>query len=71
MVVVPAATPVAVPVAEPMFATVVVPLVQVPDEVASVNVVVPVPHTLSVPPIAAGFAFTVTGAVLLHPVGNL
>jgi len=69
--VVPVATPVTVPVAEPIFATAVVPLVQVPDEVASVKVVVPVPHTLGVPPIAAGFAFTVTWAVLLHPVGSL
>ena len=71
MTVVLAVTPVTTPVVEPILATVVVPLVQWPPVVASVKVVVAVPQKLNVPPIADGTAFTVTGAVTLHPVGSL
>jgi hypothetical protein len=55
----PAVTPVATPVPEPIVATDVALLVQVPPAVASVNVVVTPEHTLDAPDIADGSAFTV------------
>jgi hypothetical protein len=65
---VPAATPVTTPDAEPMVATLVVPLVQVPPDVALVNVLVLPTHTDSEPLIAPGNALTVTILVAAQPV---
>jgi hypothetical protein len=62
MVAEPGETPVTVPVDEPMVATALLLLLQVPPEVASVNVVVaPWQRTVPVeaPDIAAGNGFTV------------
>ena len=68
IVVVPADTPVTVPEAEPMVATAVLVLLQVPPEVASLNVVVKPTHTVEVPEIAAGKGLTVTLVTARHPV---
>ena len=63
-VAVPAPTAFTAPEAEPIVATAGEALVHVPPGVASFNVEVKPEHIASVPPIAAGFAFTVTGVVL-------
>ena len=67
----PVATPVTTPLDEPIVATDVVPLLQVPPEVALPRVVVRPMHTFGVPVIAgnAGSAFTVRDccAVLVPP----
>ena len=66
MVAVPAATPVTMP-DVPIVATPVLLLAHVPPLVVEDRVVVDPAHTEVVPVIAAGSAFTVTIAVLLHP----
>ena len=66
MVTVPAATPVTMP-DVPIVATPVLLLAHVPPLVIEDRVVVDPAHTVVVPVIAAGSAFTVTVAVLLHP----
>ena len=66
MVAVPAATPVTIP-DVPIVATPVLLLAHVPPLVVEDRVVVDPAHTEVVPVIAAGSAFTVTVAVLLHP----
>ena len=55
--------PVTMPDEAPIVATVGVPLVHVPEGVASANVVVLPTQTLSVPVIDAGSGLTVTSAV--------
>jgi len=52
---------------EPIVAIVVLLLLQVPPTVASASVVVKPGHTVVVPVIAAGNAFTVNVVVALHP----
>jgi hypothetical protein len=64
-VAVPELTPVTVPV-DPMVATVVVLLLQVPYGVASVNVVVNPAHTTAVPFTVPGVTLTVMVAVAVH-----
>ena len=71
MVTIPEVTPVTVPEVEPMVATPVLLLVQLPPEVASVNVVVKPTHTFVVPPIAAGFGLTVKLVTAIQPVLNV
>lgn len=56
------------PVADPTVATAVFPLVHVPPDVLLENVVVAATQITLVPIIEAGSAFTVTTAVLKHPV---
>ena len=68
IIVVPAVRPVTTPVETPIVATPVLPLVHVPPLVASVRVVVAPTQALSVPPMAAGLAFTVTTVVTRQPV---
>lgn len=63
MVTVPAATPVTIPDDDPTVAVNTSLLLHVPPLVASVSVLVSPSHTLSVPPIAAGNAFTETVTV--------
>lgn len=67
----PAATPVAVPDEDPIVATPVVPEVQVPPPVELLNVVVNPAHTVAVPVIDAGSAFTVNGVEFKHPVARV
>ena len=67
----PPDTPVTTPEEDPTVARAVLLLLQVPPEVASVNVVVKNGQTTAVPPIAAGEELTVTGVVILHPVGSV
>ena len=62
MVAVPAAIPVTIPV-EPMVATDVVPVLQVPPEELLLNVVVEPWHNPEVPVIAPGSGLTVTVVV--------
>ncbi len=64
MLLVPAATPVTTP---PVFtvAIAVALLIHVPPDTVLVRVVVDPVHTVAVPPIAAGVAFTVTFAVVV------
>ena len=69
MAVVPVAIPVTIPAAL-IVPTVISLQLQVPPVVASEREVVDPEHTLAVPPIAAGKAFTVTGVILLQLVGN-
>jgi len=64
----PVATGVTIPVAVPIVATEVLLLLQVLLPDTSLNVVVDPVHTVVVPVIAAGDAFTVTLAIALHPV---
>lgn len=68
---VPPDTPVNTPVAEPIVATPVVPLIQVPPEVASLSVIVDPSHTAVLPVIVAGNGLTVTVVLVLQPVGNV
>ena len=70
-IVAPTVTPVTMPVAEPTLATVAALLIQWPPVVASVNVLVAVPHMLNMPAIVPGSAFIVTGRLTLHPVTSL
>jgi hypothetical protein len=58
----PAVTPVTTPFDEPTVANDVLPLLHAPPDVPSVSVVVELAQTVAVPPIAAGFALTVTVA---------
>ena len=71
--VVPVAVPVTstvLPVAK-METTEVLLLLQVPDGVTSLRLVVEPWQTLSIPNIDPGSGFTVTTAVAVHPVGNV
>ncbi len=67
MVVVPALEAVAIPVDMPIDATDVALLLQVPPDVALVNVVVCPTQMVLVPAIVSTPAFTVTTAVVEHP----
>ena len=70
MIEVPAEAPVKLPVMDPIVATVVLPLIQVPPNVPSVNVI-PVPeHKLPGPDMPAGAALIVTVAVAAQPVDS-
>ena len=55
------------PVSEPIVATEVVPLVQIPPLTPSLNVVVLPEHTVAAPIIAVGVALTFTVVVMLQP----
>ena len=68
MVGVPVATPVTTPVPETIVASVVLPLVQVPPVVGSLNVVVAPAQTLVVPVIADGKGLTVMVIFTAQPV---
>ena len=68
---VPADSPVTIPVAEPILAIAVNELVQVPPEVALVNVVLAPAQTAEDPAIAAGEELTVIVAVEVQPVGKV
>ena len=70
MVAVPVATPVTIPVVAPTVAVAVLLLLQPPPVVASLSVVVAPMHTTAVPVITPGNGFTVTAAVIVHPVPN-
>ena len=63
---VPAVPPVTTPDVDTV-AVVLLPVLQVPPVVVSVNAVVIPSHTVGVPPIVAGSAFTVTFAVAAQP----
>jgi hypothetical protein len=61
---VPAVSPVTIPEADPIDATEVVPLVQVPPVETSLRLLIPPPaHITAIPVIPAGIGFTVTTAV--------
>ena len=64
---VPGVTPSSNPDIDPTEATVVVPLVHTPPDVALVNGVVEPTHTVVAPVIGAGEGFTVTTVVAKHP----
>ena len=66
MIDVPVATPVTKPV-DATVATLLVLLLHVPPEDASVNVVVPVPNKYAVPVMPAGDAFTLMALVVMLP----
>lgn len=68
---VPASTPVTIPELLPTVAMPVLPLVHVPPDGEELNVVVAPTHTVAVPVIADGVAFTVTTAVTLQVVGSV
>jgi hypothetical protein len=68
MVVVPADTPPTTPLPIPTVATVVVLLVHVPPNVASLSVTVELTHSEGDPVIAAGLALTVSTRVVVQPV---
>lgn len=68
MVVTPAPTPVTTPVDEPMVATEVLLLLQVPPGVTSARVMVEPAQTAEGPVIVAGNGLTVSTAVLIQPV---
>ena len=63
MVAVPPDTPLNIPVVEPILATPLAVLLQVPPPEISLNVVVLPEQMLLAPLMAEGVAFTVTGAV--------
>lgn len=70
MIAVPADTPVTTPEELPTVATAVLPLVQVPPDVASKSVEVePMQYTAPVPVGVAGFGFTVKTTEVTHPEG--
>ena len=69
--VVPDATPVRKPDPDHMVATPVALLNHTPPAVASVIVMEDPAHTVNVPPIAAGFGFTVNTAVPVQPPGKV
>jgi hypothetical protein len=71
IIAVPEATPVAVPELPSIVATLVLPDVQAPPEVKSLNVVVCPAHTYGLPDIADGIAITVTVCVVIQPVSNV
>lgn len=71
MVAVPAETPVTTPVEEPTVATPVLPLLHVPNNVASSSVVVELTHTVIVPVMAAGSGLTDTTTERAQPVPNV
>jgi hypothetical protein len=54
-----------------MVAIVVPPLLQLPPDVTSLNIVVSPEHTDNVPVIVAGSGLTVSTAVAIHPVANV
>lgn len=66
---VPAETPETMPVPEPMVATLVVVLLQVPPGVLD-KVVVDPGHVVVIPDIGDGGALTVTVVIVMQPVGN-
>ncbi len=70
MLAVPTATPVTTPVVKPTLAMVVLLLLQVPPGVALESPPVPPTQTELAPIIADGSGFTVTIAVLVHPVAS-
>ena len=67
MVAVPAAIPLTSPLPLTTVATLVLLLVHEPPPVVEDKVVVVLTHTVAVPVMIAGSAFTVTIAVLIHP----
>jgi len=71
IVAVPAPTPVAVPVDEPIVATPLLLLLQVPPLTELVRVELLPTQADIVPPIAAGDVFTETVVVVVHPVPNV
>ena len=71
MVDVPDVIPFMIPVKEPIVATAVTPLLQVPPVVVLLNVVLELAQTDAAPEIAAGNGLTVTTAVLKQPVGTV
>jgi hypothetical protein len=68
MLLTPEARPDTIPLRDPIVATARALLLHEPPVVVLLNVVVLPTHTLVVPVIAAGSAFTVTIAVMLQPV---
>ena len=68
--VVPTLSPQILPSSEPMVATVISVLVQLPPLTASVRVPHTPVHTVGPPNIAVAFRFTVTICVTIHPVGK-
>lgn len=64
-------TGVTTPVVETMFATLVLPLSQVPPDVLFARVVVPLAHMVVVPVIIDGSGLTVIMAVVKHPPGRV
>ena len=70
-VTVPVVTPARKPVAEPIVATLMLLLVQVPPVAGSPNAVVLPTHTRVVPVIVPGNVFTVIVATVKHPVGSV
>jgi hypothetical protein len=68
---VPADTPLTIPELEPIVATAVVPLVQVPPVERSDNGVVAPLQTLCEPDVGNGRGFTVTTVVVVQPVGSV
>ena len=71
MVGVPAATPVIIPDVDPALAHAVLLLLQVPPAGVEFKVVVNPAHTVVVPVIAVGSAFTVKEDVLMQPVDGI
>ncbi len=71
MVATPAATPVTTPEEEPTVATSKSELVHTPPVTVLVRVVVAPTHTVGVPPIVGGIAFTVSVAILRQVVGSM
>jgi hypothetical protein len=67
----PVAIPVTTPDVDPMLATAVLLLFQVPPGVASLSVLVLPMHRAVVPVIGRGFGFTVAVAVTIHPLTAL
>jgi hypothetical protein len=68
---VPGVIPNTIPVAEPIVATLVVPLLQLPPGVALLSVVVCPTHILIVPVMGAGKQFTVTALVVKQVLGSV
>ena len=71
MAAVPADTPVIIPVDKPAVAIPVLPLLQVPPVVASLNTVAAPTQTVAVPVMGEGNGLTVTVTVVLQPVGKV
>ena len=70
MIVVPTLSPQMLPSREPMVATVISVLVQLPPLTASVRVLHTPVHTVGPPNIGVALGFTVTIWVTIHPVGK-
>ena len=68
---VPDNTPVTIPVNEPIVATAVLLLVQVPPAAPSLSAVVAPTHACNIPVIAVGPEFTVTVVAAVQPVGRV